>query len=118
MNPISIAVLVALGLSVLGNIFLGNAYLSQRDTATTVKTETVFVRAAAEECSKGTEALASTAAANKAAAAPKTEAAAKVAAEHDKKADAILATPPAVPGDACKNAEAVIDAWWAGRAKP
>ena len=110
--------LLALGISVLANLFLGNAYLNQRDAATTVKTETVYVQAAAKECSKGTEALAGKAAANAKHAAPKRQAAASEAAQHNAKADAILATPPAAPGDACKSAEAAIDTWWKGRGKP
>jgi hypothetical protein len=118
MNPILIALAVALGVSVLGNAFLGNAYLNQRDTATTVKTETVYVQAAAKECSKGTEAMATAAKKNASAAAPKRRAAASEAAKHDAQADQILAAPPAVPGDACKSAEAVVDTWWATRSKP
>jgi hypothetical protein len=117
-NPVSIAVLVALGLSLAGNAFLGNAYLHQRDTATVVKTETVYVQAAANECSKGTEATATAAAKAASAAAPKRKAAASEAAKHDAKADQILAAPPAVPGDACKSAEAAIDSWWDARNKP
>lgn len=118
MNPILISLAVALGLSVLGNLFLGNAYLNQRDTATTVKTETVYVQAAAKECSKGPEAMATAAAMNASAAAPKRQAAASEAARHDAKADEILTAPPAVPGDACKSAEAAIDTWWTARSKP
>jgi hypothetical protein len=36
------------------------------------------------------------------------------AAELDARADEELATPPAVPGDACKSAQARIDAWKGG----
>jgi len=118
MNPILTALAIALGISFLGNAFLGNAYLNQRDAATTVKTETVYVQAAAKECSKGTEAMATAAAKNASAAAPKRRAAASEAARHDAKADEILAAPPAVPGDACKSADAAVDAWWAARSKP
>jgi hypothetical protein len=114
MNPI----LIALVISVLANLFLGNAYLHQRDAKVKVETETVYVRSAAKECSKGTEALASKAAANASAAAPARRAAASEAAQHNARADAILAAPPAAPGDACKSAQAAIDAWWSERSKP
>ena len=112
------ALVVALVISLVGNVFLGNAYLHQRDAKVKVETETVFVKAAATECSAGTAALATKAAANASAAAPARRAAASQAAQHNAKADVILATPPAAPGDGCKSAEAAIDAWWAERSKP
>jgi hypothetical protein len=62
--------------------------------------------------------MVTTAADNAKKAAPKRQAAASAAAQHDAKADAILATPPAAPGDACKSAEAAVDTWWAERSKP
>ena len=118
MNPILTALAIALGISFLGNAFLGNAYLNQRDAATIVKTGTIYVQAAAKECSKGTEAMATAAAKNASAAAPKRRAAASEAAKHNALADEILATPPAAPGDACKSAEALVDTWWKQRSKP
>ena len=37
---------------------------------------------------------------------------------HHQKADAILATPPAVPGNDCRSAQLRVDNWLKGRAQP
>lgn len=109
---------VILALSLAGNAALGWAYLHQRDATTTAKVEQRQATGVALECSKGTESLETKAAERHAAAAPKIEQARQQAGAADRRADAILATPPAAPGDVCVSAQALVDDWWAGRAKP
>jgi hypothetical protein len=116
MNPL-LLVSIALGLSMLANAFLGDAYLTQRDTATVAVVEKKEAVGAAVQCSKGTEQLVAKADERKKAAAPKREAAKKEAQVLERQADAILATPAAVPSDDCKSAQARIDTWWEGRGK-
>lgn len=111
MNPVHIVLAISLG----GNALLGYAYLGQRDTATVAKTEQRQAVGVALECSKGTEKLETAAAQRKTAAAPKIAAARQQAQRHDRKADQILATPPAAPGDVCTSAQAVVDDWWETR---
>lgn len=114
MNPIAIVLVISLA----ANAGLGWAYLGQRDKAVVAVEKKDQATGAAQECSKGVQKLETRAAERKAAAAPKIEAARAEAAELDKRADQILATPPAVPGDDCRSAQARVDTWWQGRAKP
>lgn len=114
MNPLA----VVLAISLITNAALGYAYLGQRDTAVEAKTDVKHVEAAAQECSKGTEQLEKQGKQREADAAPKRAATAAQAAEHNRAADRILTTPPAVPGNACASAQAELDVWWAGKAKP
>lgn len=114
MNPIHIL----LALSVAGNAALGWAYLGQRDKAVTHEVREQQATGVALKCSEGTESLQTKAAERHAAAAPKIEQARQQAAAADRRADAILAAPPAAPGDVCVSAQALVDDWWAGRAKP
>lgn len=112
------ALAIALVLSLLGNAWLGHSYLGQRDTAVEAKTDVKHIAGAAQECSQGTEQLQQQGKQREADAAPKRAAAAAKADEHNRTADRILTTPPAVPGDACASAQAELDSWWAGREKP
>lgn len=114
MNPLAII----LAISLIANAAFGYAYLGQRDTAVEAKTDVKHVAAAAQECSKGTEQLQQQSKQREADAAPKRAAAAKKADDHNRAADRILTTPPAVPGNACASAQADLDVWWTGRAKP
>lgn len=109
---------ILLALSLVANMALFWSYLGQRDTAVEAKTDVKHVEAAAQECSQGTEQLQQQGKQREADAAPKRAAAAKKADEHNRVADRILTTPPAVPGDACASAQADLDVWWTGRAKP
>jgi hypothetical protein len=111
MNPL----LLALAISLAANALLGWAYLGQRDTATTAVVQQEQATGAAQACSQGTESLLTEAAENARQGAPKRAAAAQAAEIHDKRADEILATPAAVPGDDCKSAQAQVDLWWKGR---
>lgn len=109
---------IVLAISLAANAVLGYAYLGQRDTATVAKVEQRQAVGVALGCSQGTEKLAEQAGQREAEAAPKRRQARDKAAEHDREADRILATPPAVPGNACASAQAELDSWWAERAKP
>ncbi len=116
---------ILLAASLAANGLLGWAYLSQRDATTearsdlqTMKEQRDGIRSAASACSIGVEQLAQAGEQRAAAAASARQAAAGRAAEHNRKADAILAAPAAVPGDACASAQARVDEWLKGRALP
>lgn len=109
---------IVLAISLAANAVWFYAYLGQRDTATVAKTEKQQTVAVATKCSEGTEQLAAKAEQRRQQAAPKVQAARQKAVEHEKRALQILATPPAVPGNACASAQAELDSWWAERAKP
>ena len=114
MNPWAWALLISLG----ANAGLGWSYLGQRDKATVAVVKTEQATGAAVACSQGVDKLETQAAKRKAEAAPKIAAAQKLADAGDKRADEILATPATVPGDDCRSAQARVDTWWQGRAKP
>lgn len=115
----------ALALSLALNAALGWAYLGQRDktteaqsAATAMEQQRDGARAAASACSDAVEDLRNVADQRAAEAkAARAEAAAK-AMGHNKKADSILATPAAVPGDDCRSAQVRVSDWLKGRAKP
>ena len=115
----------ALALSLALNAALGWAYLGQRDktteaqsAATAMEQQRDGAREAANACSDAVDDLRTLAdqRASEAKAA-RAEAAAKVK-SHNQKADTILATPPAVPGDDCKSAQMRVADWLKGRAQP
>ena len=114
MNPVHIVLAISLAF----NALLGWAYLGKRDEAVTHEVREQQATGVAMKCSEGTEKLEKTASQRAAEAKPKIKAAADKAREHEKQAQQILATPPAVPGNACASAQAVVDDWWQGRAKP
>ena len=107
-----------LALSVAGNAALGWAYLGQRDTAVVATTETKQADGVAKACSDGVDNLARQADKRHRDAAPKVEAARQDAEAAGKLAVEILTTPAAVPGDACRSAEAALEAWWTRRTAP
>jgi hypothetical protein len=112
------ALAALLAASVLVNIGLGRAWLAARDDAATAIGQRDTARADASACSDATDdlrALADQRAIE--AQAARAEAAAQ-ARTHQQKADAILATPPAVPGDDCRSAQLRVDNWLKGRAQP
>lgn len=111
MNPIHII----LAISLAANALLGWAYLGQRDKAVTHEVREQQATGAAVECSNGTESLQTKAQERKEAAAPKIAAAKKQAEQHNREADRILTTPPAVPGDSCASAQKELDDWWEKR---
>jgi Flp pilus assembly protein TadB len=112
MNPLHIVLVISL----IANAALGYAYLGQRDTATAAKTETKQSDGVAKACTEGVKTLRKQAAKRHADATPKVAAAAQQAEDAGKQAVQILTTPPAVPGNDCKSAQATVDAWWARKA--
>lgn len=120
-NPI----LLALGLSLAVNGLLGWAYLGQRDDTTEARTalrdmesQRDGARQAASACSDSVDDLRELADQRAREAASARAAAASTAQGHNQRADTILATPAPVPGDVCASAQARVDSWLQGRAKP
>lgn len=112
MSKLPIGLGIALGLSALANIGAGYVYLQQRDALviagnnlTHAAGDTATARAAADACSASIGALATSAAVMASQLEAAREAAATQAGQHYKRADKILATPAAVPGDACASAK-------------
>lgn len=125
MGRLTAGLALALLASLAANGAMGWSYLGQRDDATQARADLGAVeqqrdgaRADASACSDATDDL-RTLADQRAieAQAARAEAAAQ-ARTHHQKADAILATPPAVPGDDCKSAQMRVDNWLKGRAQP
>jgi septal ring factor EnvC (AmiA/AmiB activator) len=117
--------LIALGLSIALNAGLGWAYLGQRDTIATLRTEAKAVqgqlqgaRADAKACSDAVDDLRTLADQRAKEASAARDAAQQRAQGHQRKADAILAAQPAVPGDDCASARLRVDGWLKGRAEP
>ena len=112
MSKLSIGLGIALGLSVLANAGAGYVYLQQRDALTIAGNnlehaagDAATARAAADACSVSVEALATSAAVMASQLEAARTAAAQRAGQHYAKADKILATPAAVPGDTCASAQ-------------
>ncbi|MDT0138096.1 hypothetical protein [Acidovorax sp. PRC11] len=121
MTPLQIILLVSLA----ANGLLGWAYLGERDDATEARAavsakgqELAGVRGAAQACSSSVDELRALAGKRAETAAPARRAAADRASDHNRDADAILAAPPAVLGDACASAQHRVDTWLQGRARP
>lgn len=118
------AIALAAGL-VLGNLLLGWAWLSARDQATAARADLVSMqqqrdgaREAASVCSDAVQDLRDLADRRKSEADAARATAASKAQAHERRADEILATPPAVPGDVCASAQHQVDSWLKGRGKP
>ncbi|MFD2756401.1 hypothetical protein [Comamonas terrae] len=122
-------VLPAMGLALLaslaGNVMLARAYLGQRDAAaaaaervTSVKGERDGARSLANACSDAVQDLREQAEKRKSEADAARSLAAGRARDHERRADEILATAPAVPGDACASAQHQVDSWLQRRARP
>lgn len=111
-NKLPIALGAALLLSVLANAGAGYVYLQQRDALTVAGNnlehsagEVATARAAAEACSASIEALSAAAAVMASQLESERAAARMIASQHYGRADKILSTPAAVPGDACASAQ-------------
>ncbi|MDF3823024.1 hypothetical protein P3G55_24230 [Leptospira sp. 96542] len=98
-------------ISLLFNALTSWGYLAERDKATEAAQTAATARAAADQCTQGVERLQALADQRAREAEAARLQAAQQAAELDARADAELATPPAVPGDACSSAQARIDRW-------
>ncbi|MVT28143.1 hypothetical protein GO496_04225 [Acidovorax citrulli] len=121
MTPLQIILLVSLA----ANGLLGWAYLGERDAATEARAAVSAKGPGAggrarrgRACSASVDEMRTLANKRAETAAPARRAAADRAADHNRKADTILAVPPAVPGDACASAQHRVDAWLLGRARP
>jgi hypothetical protein len=111
----TIALLVALGVSLLGNAVLTKLYLGVRDDRAKVTGERDQARSAATACSDGVKAL-QAAAAEREREGRKAGEKARVEAEaHQSAAQRILSTPAAVPGNDCASARVRLDGWLKAR---
>lgn len=118
-------ILWGLALSLALNAALGWAYLGQRDKTTEAQSAVTAMeqqrdgaRAAASACSDAVEDI-RTMADKRATEAKAARAAAAVQTRsHNEKADTILSTPAAAPGDDCRSAQVRVSDWLKGRAKP
>lgn len=117
MAPVQ-ALALALTLSVAGNVAVGRAWLSVRDDLATAIVQRDTARTDAAACSDATDDLRALADKRQIAAAPARAAAATVARTLTKRADATLASAPAVPGDMFASMQALGDDWLQSRAKP
>lgn len=117
-NPIIVALAIALGISVLGNAYLGNSYLDVRDERATAQGERDQARSAATTCSEATERMESRAAARAASAVLAIADARKSALARQGRAQHILSTPATVPGNDCKSADDRARRWITGRTQP
>lgn len=112
MTPLAWAGAVSIAL----NVVLGGLWLHARDVATTTTVQRDTARADASACSDATEDLRMQADKRAAAAKPVRAIAREQAATREARADALLSTPAAVPGDDYASARARVDAWLKGRA--
>lgn len=110
--------LIALAISGLANLWLGKAWLSARDGKLRAEEQHKQARGVAKSCSEGVEKLQAESAERDRELRRNREKADVLARTHEGRAQQILARPDAVPGDACKSAEAELDAWLKGRRKP
>lgn len=111
-NKLAAGLGVALAISVLANAGAGYIYLQQRDALTIAGNnlehaadDTTTARAAADACSASIEALATSAAVIASQLEAARAAAAQKAGTHMAKADTILSTAAAVPGNDCASAK-------------
>lgn len=121
-NKLAAGLGLALAVSVVGHIACGYAYLQQRDAWVEARTDlrhqkgaTEAASLAANACSESVEALSVSAAVMASQLEGERAAAAKRAGTHYARADQILATPAAVPGDACASAQKRVNNIMAAR---
>lgn len=107
-----------LALSVAGNVAIGNAYLDKRDEVRDLTADRNQQRDAAQACSASVERIKTAAEKQTAFAAAAVAAARSAAVKRDERADQILSTPAAVPGNDCASAKARVDDWLSGRVGP
>ncbi len=105
---------ILLAISIALNALTSWGYLNQRDKATEAAQAAATARAAADQCTQGVERLEALAEQRAREAEAARKQASQQAAELDARADEELSKPPAVPGDACKSAQARVDAWKGG----
>ena len=106
------------------NGLLGWGYLAGRDKLAALQERVQAVAqerdsalAGAQACSDGVARLQAQAERREREAAAARRQAAQAAAEHARRADAVLAAPPAVPGDDCASARVRVGQWLKERAR-
>ena len=116
--PLSAWPLVALLCSLVANGLLGWGYLAGRDKLAALQERVQAVAqerdsalAGAQACSDGVARLQALAERREREAAAARKQAAQAAADHARRADAVLSAPPAVPGDDCASAKARVADW-------
>ena len=122
--PLSAWPLVALLCSLVANGLLGWGYLAGRNKLAALQERVQAVAqerdsalAGAQACSDGVARLQTLAESRAREAAAARKLAAQAAADHARRADAVLAAPPAVPGDDCASARVRVGDWLKGRAR-
>ena len=120
--PLSVWPLAALLCSLVMNGLLGWGYLAGRDKLAALQERVQAVAqereaalAGAHACSDGVARLQELAESRAKEAAAARKLAAQAAADHARRADEVLAAPPAVPGDDCASAKARVAGWLKGR---
>ena len=108
MSPVTII----LAISLIANAALGYAYLGKRDTAVAATTNLEHAGADVTTCNASVDNLDTQATERAEAAARARKAAASAAAVKNAKADTILSTPAAAPGDDCKSATVRANDWF------
>lgn len=113
---------VALAASLAANAALGGLWLAARDNVAdararieAVQAERDAAQAAGQACSAGVQRLEKLAEARAQEAAQARRQAQAKARQHAARADAVLAAPPAVPGNDCASARARVRGWLEGR---
>jgi hypothetical protein len=115
LNPLAIAVVLAMALSLAGNIGLTRAYLAARDHAATAEESKQQALDATATCSSSITSLESDAKAQKAQAETAIAQAQASAKTRNRSADRILSTPASTPGNDCKSASDRATEWLKGR---
>lgn len=122
--PLSAWPLVALLCSLVMNGLLGWGYLAGRDKLAALQERVQAVAqerdsalAGAQACSDGVQRLQALAESRAKEAAAARKLAAQTAADHARRADAVLSAPPAVPGDDCASARVRVGQWLKERAR-
>lgn len=122
--PLSVWPLAALLCSLVANGLLGWGYLDGRDKQAALQTQIAAITSerdhalqSAQVCSEGVARLQALAESRAKEAAAARRQAAQAAADHARRADEVLAAPPAVPGDDCASARVRIGRWLKGRAR-
>lgn len=115
MNPVVVALAVALALSGAGNAFLLNRWLAATEAAAVATTTSGVNLENAKLCSRSVDNLEAQAQAREVDAAVERAKAKEAATAAGKRGQAILRAQPSVPGDDCKSTAAQIDDWLASR---
>ena len=114
---VTIGLGIALGVSLLGNAALTNAYLGQRDDAVTATATSNTNLESARLCSAGVDRLVGQAEQRAREADGQREAAEKARKAAQGRAQELLTRRPTVPGDDCKSTQIQSDDWLSSRAE-